>query len=67
MCNKTSCAVWNVSLTNQILEMNPPTVLSPVKAAQTGHKDAQPAAKCFCLTGERADPLGSDNAGRVYE
>lgn len=37
---------WNLSLTNQTVEMKPPIVLSPVKTAQTGCKSAQPAAKC---------------------
>lgn len=38
---------WNVSLTNQTLELKPPIEPSPVETPQTGCKDAQPAAKCF--------------------
>lgn len=56
---------WNVSLTNQTLELKPPIEPSPVETPQTGCKDAQPAAKCFFS--ERADLLGSNGARRVYE
>lgn len=44
---------WNVSLTNQTVELKPPIEPSPVETPQTGCKDAQPAAKCFFFLREQ--------------
>lgn len=50
-------------MTNQTLEMNPPTEPSAEKTAGAGCESDPPAAKCFS---EKANLPGSENAGRVY-